>query len=980
MKKPLLISAALILCATIWAQVPQGISHQAVIRNAQGELVTNQLIGIQVSIIEDSINGKPVYRETHTATTNVHGLVTYVIGEGDPREGSFDEIKWDNWPFFLMTEVDPDYDGDEFNFTIIGTTQFLSVPYALYSGTSADNHWMKEGDDIFTRYTGNVGIGVENPSALLHASGTGTGEGNVLFEGLEKFTNPGDPPASQANTRMLWYPDKSAFRAGRNSLQNWSKDSIGHWSISMGLNATAAGTSSFAVGQNVSSSGPGSIAIGSLSSAKGFAAMAIGMESEAKGAVSIAIGKGLKALSGQEIVVGSFNTEYDPVYSQDWYETDRLFVIGNGYVDFSDEPPYDIIRSNAMTVLKNGNIGIGSENPQAQLHTTGSVRFEGAGTPGPGKVFTSDGEGVGTWQEKVFDLPYSGTYYIDEEAVFQVTNTATSVNSSGIYGISSLHGTGVIGSGSTGVKGLGGTTGVYGESSYDDGFGVHGRVTHTGSGNPYGVFGESLCPTGTGVHGSGPTGVSGFGDTGVKGHGTIIGVFGHSSGENGHGVFGWADSHYGNTYGGYFVNSSSEGKGVYGLATATTGSTYGVFGQNKSTTIGSAAVYGLAEATSGSTSGIYGVNHSSSGRGVFGWAVATTGTTYGVYGLNASSSGRALYGWASASSGTTYGVYGSSSSSQGRGVYGVVYAESGLTYGVYGSSSSSQGRGVYGVVSAESGFTYGVYGSSSSSNGRGVYGVVNAESGFTYGVYGLSTSGQGVYGVSLASTGPTSGVTGVTNSMTGYGVFGQASASDGLNFGVYGVTLSFDDGYAIFSAGRFAATGTKSFQIDHPLDPANKYLNHFCSEGPEPLNVYSGNIITDAKGFATVNLPEYFESINRDFRYQLTIIDDSDDFVLAKVTREVQNNRFIIRTSKPDVKVSWRVEGVRNDNWVKQHGALAEKEKPAEHRGKYLNPEFFGMPKDMGIHFQEDIERPEFLQLQECEKAEPQGIDHQMNQ
>jgi len=103
--------------------------------------------------------------------------------------------------------------------------------------------------------------------------------------------------------------------------------------------------------------------------------------------------------------------------------------------------------------------------------------------------------------------------------------------------------------------------------------------------------------------------------------------------------------------------------------------------------------------------------------------------------------------------------------------------------------------------------------------------------------------------------------------------------------------------------GRFTATGTKSFQTDYPLDPENAVLNHFCTEGPEPYNAYSGNVVTDAQGYAVVQLPEYFESINRDYRYQLTVIDGSDDFVLAKVARKIENNRWAaparVSTSPP---------------------------------------------------------------------------------
>jgi hypothetical protein len=116
-------------------------------------------------------------------------------------------------------------------------------------------------------------------------------------------------------------------------------------------------------------------------------------------------------------------------------------------------------------------------------------------------------------------------------------------------------------------------------------------------------------------------------------------------------------------------------------------------------------------------------------------------------------------------------------------------------------------------------------------------------------------------------------------------VRGESYSSSG--YGVYGWAQAGGTGHAIYAAGTIAAAGTKLFQIDHPLNPENYYLNHFCTEGPQPMNAYSGNVVTDAQGYAVVQLPDYFESINRDFRYQLTLIDNSDDFVQAKVVREI---------------------------------------------------------------------------------------------
>jgi hypothetical protein len=177
---------------------------------------------------------------------------------------------------------------------------------------------------------------------------------------------------------------------------------------------------------------------------------------------------------------------------------------------------------------------------------------------------------------------------------------------------------------------------------------------------------------------------------------------------------------------------------------------------------------------------------------------------------------------------------------------------------------------------------------------------------------------------------------------------GAVMFANNTNFSTFGsaiVGAKTGPGWGVFATGNLGASGTKSFCIDHPLDPENKYLHHYCAESPEPLNVYSGTVVTSALGEAFVTLPEYFESINRDFRYQLTVVDDSDSgaFVHAKIAREIRNSVFKIRTSAPHTKVCWRVEATRNDRWVQANGAPVERNKPEHLRGTYQNPELYGL-------------------------------------
>jgi len=142
-------------------------------------------------------------------------------------------------------------------------------------------------------------------------------------------------------------------------------------------------------------------------------------------------------------------------------------------------------------------------------------------------------------------------------------------------------------------------------------------------------------------------------------------------------------------------------------------------------------------------------------------------------------------------------------------------------------------------------------------------------------------------------------------------------------------------------AGDLHVTGTVSklagsFKIDHPLDPENKYLSHSFVESPDMMNIYNGIVVLDKAGTATVKLPDYFEALNQDFRYQLTCIGRPAGVYVAE---EIKSNSFRIAGGKPGLKVSWQVTGVRHDAYANKHRIVVEEEKPADQRGHLLNPE-----------------------------------------
>jgi len=162
-----------------------------------------------------------------------------------------------------------------------------------------------------------------------------------------------------------------------------------------------------------------------------------------------------------------------------------------------------------------------------------------------------------------------------------------------------------------------------------------------------------------------------------------------------------------------------------------------------------------------------------------------------------------------------------------------------------------------------------------------------------------------------------------------------------------GLAGSFTGDAAI--SGNLNVSGTKSFKIDHPLDPGNKYLYHAALESSEVLNLYSGNTVLDASGEATVQLPDWFEALNHDFRYQLTAVGAPAPNL--HVAQKIQNHGFKIAGGSAGLEVSWQVTGVRQDAWEKAHPMAVEVAKPARERGYYINPELFGAPPERSIEW-----------------------------
>ena len=152
MKTTTIIFSLLVLFSvSVFAQAPQGISYQAVVRDANGNIIPNQNVSFQFSIIQGNINGNTVYVEQHQTITNQLGMVVLAVGNGTPITGNFANINWQNSPYFLKVEID--VTGGN-NYVEMGTTQLLSVPYALFAEKAANAQTYTAGNGI--QITGNV--------------------------------------------------------------------------------------------------------------------------------------------------------------------------------------------------------------------------------------------------------------------------------------------------------------------------------------------------------------------------------------------------------------------------------------------------------------------------------------------------------------------------------------------------------------------------------------------------------------------------------------------------------------------------------------------------------------------------------------------------------------------------------------------------------------------------------------------------------
>lgn len=692
MKKIFTLVATMAVALISVAQSPQKMSYQCVVRNTSGALVTNHAVGLRISILKGSATGSVVFSETYSPVpqTNANGLLTIEIGSGTASVGTFSVIDWSSGPYFLKTETDPD---GGTGYTIAGTTQLLSVPYALYAKTAA-NGFSGAWADITGKPTTLSGYGITDA------------DGSITNE-LQTISLSGTLLTLSNGGGTVTLPSSGGG-------DNWGTQTVVSDATLTGAGTTAsplavvnsAITPSWSKIQNI----PAGFADGidNVDDADNSITNEIQTLSLAGLSLSLSNGGGSVTIPGDNwgsqaavtnVTLTGNGTAASPLRIAQQSATNGQVLKWNGTTSLW-APADDATGISGLTLPWSGSLSTG--NPD-------SYAFSVISTVQNASAICGKNSSVGS---------YSG---------YGVYGESSAMEGSGVYG-SSTSGTGVTGQGPTGVFAEGQIYGVnatgeialQGISNEVDGYGLHCTATST-TGINYGVYGRSASASGYGVYGesqkfgvyglsngsigravvgvatgSASIGVQGIAtnpsSTGVWGEGSNQGVYGTSALETGKGVYGVASSATGENSGVYGETSANSGSGVYG-----TGPFTGVSGVASSETLGGHGVLGRA--------------YSPNGDGVAGYAEVGTGVHGETGGLNKSG----VYGLAHSDTGDNFGVTGQSRSATGTGVLG--YSP---RYGIYGASTANQGRAVVGEAQGTA--SIGVRGIATNTSSTGVMG------------------------------------------------------------------------------------------------------------------------------------------------------------------------------------------------------------------------------------------------------------------
>ena len=453
-KNYFLFLLAMFSCAIVFAQVPQAVPYQAVARNAAGNLIANQPISVRLSILDGSSIGPMVFREKHTVTTNQFGLFTVNLGQGSLPDGTFTTINWAVNAKFLKVEFDP---AGGNSFVNMGTSQLLSVPYALFSGAGANlpngtlagntlrwngTSWLA--DNAIYSDGLKIGLGTtepglsENSTAKIDMrdedgsnsdiSQTVAGGGFPALIWTKQRGTLAAPTAVTKNTflggLMGTYFNGTNYNTG--AAMYYVADTISSTSFPASIQFRTTSVDSTRNLTRMVIKHNGKVGIGTTSPGAGgsnpYARLDIRDEDGYNSDINqLVAGQGIPAITWaqqggtlaapQPIITGSVFGRLDGNYytangysqgnsraASIFFKADTAVNSGNpGSIYFATARHGQTLPTTNMVIKHNGNVGIGTQIPSSKLDVRGKVKILD-GTEGLNKVFTSDAAGVGSWQ------------------------------------------------------------------------------------------------------------------------------------------------------------------------------------------------------------------------------------------------------------------------------------------------------------------------------------------------------------------------------------------------------------------------------------------------------------------------------------------------------------------------------------------------------------------------------------------------------
>jgi hypothetical protein len=446
----------LLATVSILAQTPEKMSYQVVLRDASNTLLTNQQVGIQISILQTTITGSAVYTEIQTATTNINGLVSLEIGTGT-SSNNFSAIDWSTGPFFIKTATDPSGGS---NYSIIGTSQLMSVPFALYAKTAEsvlNSTWTTSGSDIYNSNTGNVGIGTTTPSAKLDVNGNsiigstsgtfnerlligdvfGNNWAGIVHNDIGKSSNYalmqnrlGRTVLNASSAQWISFNISSAEKMRMDANGN-----LGIGTSAPSAKLDVAGTVKIVDGTE----GAGKVLTSDGDGLASWADAATGTDNQTAAEVPSTITGSIEA-TNVDAAIAELEAEKAPLASPTFtgnvtasslvHSSDPAYnyirfvgnndtqLAGSGFLRLKvDEADKLFVRSSHM--VSTVDLGVGHPTtyiPTAKLDVAGTVKIVD-GTEGAGKVLTSDADGLASWADAA-----TGT---DNQTAAEVPSTLT---------------------------------------------------------------------------------------------------------------------------------------------------------------------------------------------------------------------------------------------------------------------------------------------------------------------------------------------------------------------------------------------------------------------------------------------------------------------------------------------------------------------------------------------------------------------------